>query len=235
MPLQGFFTHLEELRRRALVCVAAVAAGAALAWTFSPALLEALLEPLGGADATVYFFAPQDAFVTRLRVAMFAGAMAASPVVITQAWLFVSPGLKPGEKRVIAPVVVLTTGLFLAGAAFAFFVVLPAALRFLLGMQTGVMRPMLSVAEYVGFLTSLLFAFGVAFNLPAFILALAWAGVVTPAALGAFRKTAVVLIFVAAAILTPGPDVASQLLLAGPLFVLYEASVFASRFVARRR
>lgn len=223
-----FWEHLEELRRRVLVSLTAVGVCAAVGYVFSEPALRFLIGPMRDAAGAVYFFSPQEAFAVRIKVAFLLGLATASPVVLGQLWRFVAPGLYGGEKRAFLPLVFVTTLLFLAGAAFCFFVVMPVAMRFLIGMQTEFLLPMISVGEYVGFLSTMLIAFGVAFNLPAFLLALTAAGVVRPQTLSKYRRHAVLAIVVAAALLTPGPDVASQMLLAVPLYALFELSVLAS-------
>ncbi|MBI2095235.1 MAG: twin-arginine translocase subunit TatC [Candidatus Omnitrophica bacterium] len=223
--------HLEELRKRLLVSLAAVGVVSIAAYACSDLLLGILLRPVAGAIRELYFFSPAEAFLVKLQVAFLAGLTAAFPIVASQAWFFVSPGLHEREKRIVIPAGLVTSVLFAGGAVFCYRIVVPAAVRFFLGMQSEVLRPLISVREYVDFLTQLLVAFGVAFNLPVFVMALVFAGVTDAARLGKFRRHAVVLILVAAAVLTPGPDVASQFFLAVPLVFLFELSIAAASLV----
>lgn len=234
-PSLSFFEHLDELRKRLVVSLAALALGTGAGWFVSDRLLYALTEPLRHSGEAVYFFAPADAFLVKLKVALLAGFLISLPVVSSQVWLFISPGLHKHEKRFLIPLALVTSGLFLTGAVFAYFVVIPAAIHFFMDMQTEVLRPLISVREYVSFLTSLILAFGVAFNLPVFLMGLVMTGVLNVQVLNHYQRHAIVLIFIAAAILTPSPDIASQLLLAGPLIVLFELSVVAALVLEKTR
>lgn len=230
-----FAEHLAELRRRVILSLIALGAAAGVCYVYSDGLLRWLTGPLTASVGELYFFAPQDAFVVRVKTSLLCGFFISCPWIFAQLWLFVSPGLKDGERRLIAPLTAMTTVLFTAGAAFSYWVVMPVALKFLLSMGSDLLRPMISVSEYLSFISTMTIAFGIAFNLPVFILGAVAAGVLTPAALAAHRRHAVVLAFIAAAVLTPGPDVASQILLAVPLLVLYEISVWGARIVAPPR
>ncbi len=229
------FEHLDELRKRLFISLAAVAAAAVAGYFYSDEALVILMRPAAGQIQEAFFFSPAEAFIVKMKIALFIGTFFALPVIASQAWLFVSPALYGREKKAVFPFVFVTFGLFLVGAAFAYFAVLPAALRFLIGLQTEVMRPMISVGAYVGFLTALLIAFGAAFNMPVFIMAFVLAGVVDAAALNRYHRQAVVLIFIAAAVLTPGPDIVSQLCLAVPLLGLFEITLLLALLVGRKR
>jgi sec-independent protein translocase protein TatC len=231
----SFVGHLEELRRRVFTSLIAVGICTVVGYVYSEPALRFFIAPLKDSAGAVYFFSPQEAFIVRIQVALILGIAGALPVVLSQLWLFVSPGLRGPEKRAFLPLVAFTTVLFLCGGAFCFFLVMPVALKFLMGMQTGYLLPMISVGEYIGFLGSMLFAFGVSFNLPAFLLALTASGAVKPETLSKYRRHAILIIVIAAAVLTPGPDVASQTMLAVPLYVLFEISVCASYAFVRRK
>jgi sec-independent protein translocase protein TatC len=233
-PTQTFVQHLDELRRRLVIALAAFAAASAMAFFASERLVRWLLAPLASESRQLYFFSPQEAFVVRMKTALVAGFIAASPVILAQAWLFVAPALKSTEKRALLPLTAVTTALFLAGVATAYWLVAPAAVRFLLGMRTPELVPMLSVNDTASFLSSLLLSFGVAFTLPVAVVALCAAGVLKPESLNRYQKQIILLIFIAAAVLTPGPDLVSQLFLALPLLALFEVSVGAA-FLMRRR
>lgn len=227
-PLLSFSGHLDEFRRRLLISLAAVTAGAAFCFVFIDEVMAVLLAPVRPYLSEIYFFSPADAFVIKIKAALLAGFVIASPLVACELWLFVSPALHAREKKALVPVVFAMSFLFLAGALFCFFSVLPVALDFLISQQTAYLKPVLSMNEYMGFLSGMVIAFGVAFNLPLAVVALVALGLARAATLARYQRHAVVLIFIAAAVLTPGPDMASQLLLAVPLVALFELSVAVS-------
>jgi sec-independent protein translocase protein TatC len=163
------------------------------------------------------------------------GFLLASPVIFHQVWRFVAPGLYRHEKKVILPFAVLSSFCFLGGAAFGYFVVFPSAFRFLVGYSTDYLKPMPAVGEYFALALRLLIAFGLIFELPVFMVLLAKIRVVDIAFLNRHRKYAVLFAFVIAAILTPTPDVVNQLLMAIPLWILYEISIGAIWLFGRKR
>jgi len=158
----------------------------------------------------------------------------ASPVIFLQIWRFVSPGLYRHEKRVLIPFTLISTLCFLGGAAFGYFVVFPPAFRFLLGYSSAFLEPMPAVDEYFSLALRLFLAFGLIFELPVFMVFLGKIGVVNKAFLAKNRKYALLIAFIVAAILTPTPDVVNQLLMAGPLILLYEVSIAAVALFARK-
>jgi len=222
--------HLEELRARLLVAVAAFAAATVLAFLFVEPILALLIRPVG----RVVFLAPTEAFFVRLKVAALAGAFLSLPVVLYQIWRFVGVGLTPTERRYTLSLLPVSVALFLGGAAFAFFAILPVGVRFLLSYQTASLVPMISIGAYTSFATAFVLAFGVVFQLPIVILLLARLGIVTPATLAAGRRYALLSIVVLSAVLTPGGDIVSQLLMALPTYLLYEASIWVARWFAPR-
>jgi len=155
------------------------------------------------------------------------GVLVASPVIFSQLWRFVAPGLYSHEKRVLIPFTILSTCCFLGGAAFGYFVVFPPAFKFLVGYNNEFLTSLPAVSEYFSLATRLLLAFGVIFEMPIFMVFLAKAGVVSAAFLHRHRKYAILINFIVAAILTPTPDIVNQLMMAIPLMVLYEISVVA--------
>ncbi|MBI1977000.1 MAG: twin-arginine translocase subunit TatC [Candidatus Omnitrophica bacterium] len=234
-PQLSFVEHLGELRIRLMISIAAVAAGGCLAYFFSEKILQVLLQPIQTTGSPVYFLSPADAFIMRIKIALFAGAIGVSPIVISQIWLFVAPGLHDREKRMIFPWIAATSLLFLGGISFCFFGVIPVALKFLMGFQTDFLKPMISVTSYVDFLWNLSLAFGIAFNLPIVVIILSSLGIVTTKTLAHYRKHAIVLIFILAAIITPTPDMATQTLLAVPLIFLYELGILGARVMGWRK
>lgn len=226
-----FGEHLEELRKRLFVAVLAVVATAIVAYVYSEPILSFLTTPIRSYVQEFYFFEPADAFLIRVKVAILAGVLLASPVVLWQVWGFLSPGMHAREKKAVLPAALATSVCFLGGAAFCFFLVIPWALRFFMGFETEYLRAMISMKSYIDFVSMMVLVFGVAFNLPVFMVLLAALGIVGARTFHAWQKPAIFLIFVAAAVLTPGPDVASQLLLAAPLVVLFEIGVLGAKIV----
>lgn len=229
--------HLWELRDRlirsgvALLAAFGVTAffGAEIfAWLTAPAL------PFLPEGSSFIFTRPAEKFITDLKVSLFAAIFLALPVLFYQAWKFVAPGLYRSERRMALPFVVFSTGFFLGGAAFCYFTVLPWGMRFFLGFGSADVLPMFAVSDYLTFVTRMLLAFGFVFELPLAIFFLARLGIVSAEGLAAFRKYAIVLIFVAAAILTP-PDVVTQMALGLPLVLLYEVGIVTARLWGKPR
>jgi len=231
--------HLIELRRRLLWSVAALAVAFAGCLYFARPIFAFLVQPLIAAGQNrLIFTAVFEAFFVEIKVAFFAALMIAFPIIASQLWLFVAPGLYAKEKKAFLPFLVMTPVLFLAGAALAYYVAMPLALHYLLGYQGnigGIQQEALpGVGNYLDFSTRFIFGFGVAFLLPVLLMLLERAGLVTRRQLKRGRRYAIVVAFVIAAVLTP-PDVISQLLLAVPLVALYEVSLVAIWFTERKR
>jgi sec-independent protein translocase protein TatC len=223
--------HLEELRLRLLISIGAFFVGMVVSWFLVDQVLAALIRPVG----RVVFLAPTEAFFVRLKVAALAGVFVSLPVVLFQIWRFVSVGLTRTERRYTLSMLPVSLLLFIAGALFAFFAILPIGVRFLLSYQTPELVPMISIGAYTSFATAFVLAFGVVFQLPIVILFLARLGIVTPQSLAAGRRYAVLGIAVASAVLTPGGDLLSMVLMAAPTYLLYEASIWIARFVSPKR
>lgn len=222
--------HFEELRKRLIVSIAAFFLLSAASYFFSSLLLDFFTFPLRAyTHEPLVFQRPYEAFMVHIKISAFSGLLLASPIISAQLWSFVAPGLYEKEKRVFFPVLFVSVGLFLTGVAFAFFLVVPWGLKMMLSFQTENMRPMLAIEPYFSFLTGMLLAFGVLFNFPAVIVGLTELGVVKTAWLAETRKSIVVVIFIASAILTPSPDPLSQLFLALPLWALFEGALILAR------
>jgi sec-independent protein translocase protein TatC len=225
-----FTQHLEELRRRLIICFIAVAVGFLISYFFKERIFEWLMKPLlqvlpKGQSQKLIYTAPHEAFVTYLKVAFIAGIGLASPVILFQLWRFIAPGLYQNEKRYLLPVVFFSTLFFVGGAMFGYFIVFPFGFQFFVSFANEYITPMISTREFTSFATRLLLAFGLVFEMPVFAFFLARLGLLSAKFMKKQRKYAILLIFVAAAILTP-PDVISQMLMALPLLVLYEISVW---------
>jgi sec-independent protein translocase protein TatC len=236
MPLTA---HLEELRTRLIRALIAVGIGFAISYGVSEWLVAWLLKPLTALrpeEALVIGTGVTDAFFTKLKVSFIAGIFLASPAVFYQAWQFIAPGLYEREKRVALPFSAAASFFFVAGAAFCYYLVFPVAFRFFLDEFTSVgIAAQIRVSEYLTFTSRMLLAFGATFELPVVTFFLARVGLVTHRTMLAWSRYAIVAIFVVAAVLTPGPDVASQMLMATPLLVLYALSIGIAYLVARPR
>ena len=234
MPLTA---HLDELRTRLIRAILATAAGALVAWLFIGHLVAFLLAPLAALRPEESFIigtGVTEAFFTKLKVAVIAGIFVSSPILFYQAWRFVAPGLYQREKRVALPFSVAASIFFISGAAFCYWLVFPVAFRFFLDEFASIgVAAQIRVSEYLSFSSRMLLAFGITFELPVVTFFLARIGAVTHRTLIAWWRYAVIAIFVAAAVLTPGPDVASQMLMAAPLIVLYVLSIGVAYVVAR--
>jgi sec-independent protein translocase protein TatC len=222
--------HLEELRRRLLISFAALGLGGALGLLFVDQVLDYLIR-LMGVDRVV-FFAPAEALFIRLKIALFIGVFLAAPVVLYQLWAFIAVGLTRTERRTVLFLLPPSLALFLLGAAFGLFVILPVGLKVLLSYQTATLQPLLAIGPTLSFVIAFVLAFGFVFQVPIIVLFLARLGVVTPAGLAASRRYALFIIVIVAAVLTPGTDVVSQALMAVPTYLLYEISIWIARFVA---
>jgi len=231
--LQGmpFLQHLGELRLRMVRAAAAVAVSTTGCFMGSEWLIRWLARPL---SEPLVFISPAEAFWANMKVAFVAGLLLAMPVVLYQVWKFLEPGLYPHERRFGGLFVIAATLLFAGGMAFCSWVVFPYAIGFLLSYKTEGLAVMLSVGTYVDFSAKFFLGFGLVFELPPVLILLSRMGILTPETMAANRKYAVLLAFVAAAVLTPTPDVFNQLLMAGPLIVLFEVGLLMSRWLGRR-
>jgi len=231
-----FTAHLEELRQRLLISLIAIAIGTVISFAFAKQLFYILARPLVKIlppDQPMIFTALTEAFFTYFKVALLSGFVLASPVVFYQLWKFIAPGLYEHEKRFVVPFVISATVFFLIGGLFAYFIVFPFGFKFFLGFSTGYLKLLPKMNEYFSLTLKLLFAFGLIFEMPVITFFLAKMGVVNAQMLSSKRRYAIVIIFIAAAILTP-PDVGTQLLMAGPLLLLYEISIWVARIFGRK-
>ena len=231
-----FTTHLEELRQRLIYAVVAIVLGAIIAFLFAKQLFYFLAQPLVKilpANQPMIFTALTEAFFTYFKVALLAGFFLASPVVFYQLWKFIAPGLYEHEKKFVIPFVIFATLFFILGGAFAYYIVFPFGFKFFLGFSTDYLKLLPKMSEYFSLSLKLIFAFGIVFEMPVITFFLAKMGVVNGEMLSSKRRYAIVLVFVVAALLTP-PDVGTQLLMAGPLILLYEVSVWVARIFGRK-
>jgi sec-independent protein translocase protein TatC len=234
--------HLVELRRRLIRAFIALFLAFAVCFYFAGEIFAFLTQPLiagfGPGQGRLVYTKLYEAFFVEVRVAFFAAFFIAFPVIANQLWAFVAPGLYVKEKRAFLPFLIATPILFLLGAALAYYVVMPVAIRFFLGYQgqiPGIEQQALpAMGEYLSFVMHFILAFGIAFLLPVLLMLIERAGLVTRDQLKRGRRYAVLVAFVVAAVATP-PDVISQFMLAIPLILLYELSLVAIWFTERRR
>ena len=234
-----FLDHLEELRWRIIWSLLALAigfvVGLVLVMRFDfIALIERPIAPYLHGQKLMYTH-PGEPFNIAMSVSFAVGMVLAAPVVLYQIWAFLSPALYQHEKKVVIPILLGATLLFIAGVAVSFFVLLPFTLDFLLGFQTASLTPMITAGNYFSFATGMSLALGGVFELPILIVGLTAVGVVEPRTLVKFRRHAFAACFLAAAVITPGDVLTATFVLLGPLYGLYELSIVLSFIVHRRR
>ncbi|CAD7287112.1 twin-arginine translocase subunit TatC [Campylobacter suis] len=220
--------HLVELRKRLGISVASVIIAFVVCFSFWNPILAWITEPLKAVlpeNSSIIFTSVQEPFFTAMKVAFFAGLIVALPIIFWQFWLFVAPGLYENEKKYVIPFVISATLMFLCGASFCYFVVIPLGFNFLVNFGGQLFTALPSIGEYVGFFTKLLIAFGIAFEMPVITFFLAKLGMVNATQLKGFFRYGVVIIFLFSAIVTP-PDVLSQFLMAVPMMLLYGLSIY---------
>ncbi|AKR55611.1 Sec-independent protein translocase protein TatC [Youhaiella tibetensis] len=231
--------HLIELRKRLIYCAIAVVVLMLLCFLFASQIFDLLLIPYRRAVAhpeelQLIYTAPQEYFFTQLNLALFGAIFLGFPVIASQIYMFVAPGLYKKERRAFVPYLIATPVFFVLGAAMVYFVVLPMALHFFAGMQTSEIKMLTSVSEYLGLAMTLIIAFGICFQLPVVLTLLARIELINVDQLRKGRRYAIVAILILAALLTP-PDPISQIGLATPLYLLYELSILSVRWVERSR
>ncbi len=228
----SFLEHLEDLRGVLVQSVIAFLVFAVTLWFFSGTLLDFLVKDLPVENLN--FFAPAEAFMARLKISMVLGLMVAFPFILSKVWSFIAPGLFRNERKKIYPFIVMSSILFYVGVLFCYYILIPIVLDFLLGFETDMLDPMISVSMYFAFVARLCFTFGLVFQLPIVVFLLSMLGIVTPGFLLRQWRYAVLIIFVASAILTP-PDPASQVLMAFPIVLLYIGSVLVAYVALHRK
>lgn len=232
-PAMSLIEHLEELRRRLIVIVASVVLGAVAGFVLSLPALQVLIAPLPAGFEKLYFTGVADAFAVRLKVAVFIGVAIAMPIILFQVWRFVTPGLTSRERRLMWPLLPAALGLFALGLGVGY-AIIPYALGFLLTFaEPGLMEPLLTIGEYIGFVTTMMLAFGLVMEFPIVLVALARVGILSHRAVAARRRQVIVGIVLFAVVATPGGDPFSPSILAAVMYLLFEASLVVMRLVRR--
>lgn len=223
--------HIADLRKRLVISALTIAVMFFVCFAFYQPILDWMMVPVKEAlpvGSSMVAVEIQETFFTAMKVAFFAAFIVSLPVIFWQLWLFLAPGLYDHEKKLVVPFVFFATLMFLMGASFAYYVVVPIGFDFLITFGSTIVTVLPSIGKYVGFFTKLMIGFGIAFELPVITFFLAKIGIVDDKMLKDFFRYAIVLIFVLAAILTP-PDIISQLLMAAPLIVLYGISIYIAK------
>lgn len=222
--------HLSELRGRLIKSVIFIIVCSFVVYGYIDKLMVYLLKPVGG----LIFIAPQEAFISYIKLTFFGGLFLSSPFVIYQLWRFVSDGLMPNESKYVLVFAPLSFIFFIIGASFGYIIIVPIGMKFLLAFGTELIIPMITISKYISFISTLSLAFAMVFQLPLLSLFLTKIGVITPLFLSSKRRHAIVCMFIAAAMLTP-PDVITQTMMAVPLIMLYEIGIIFSKLVYRRK
>ena len=234
----SFTEHLRELRRRVLIAVVAVLLGSAVSFAFYEQIIDLLSRPAydlqGSESFDLVFIEITELLTTAVKVSFVAGFILALPIILYQVIMFVAPGLTPRERRYLWLFMPMALLAFAAGVAFCYFVLIPPALRFLLGFSD-VAEPLIRISNFVNLMVRLLFWMGIAFETPLIMYMLAQLGIVTASQLSRFRRAWVVIAFILGAIITPTFDPVNQALVAGPLLVLYELGVILAKIAGRSR
>ncbi|QKF59445.1 twin-arginine translocase subunit TatC [Aliarcobacter lanthieri] len=223
--------HIADLRKRLVFSSICIVVMFFVCFSFYEPILDWMTLPVKQAlpiGTNMIAVSIEETFFTAMKVAFFAGFIASLPVIFWQMWLFLAPGLYDHEKKLVIPFVFFATLMFLCGAGFAYYIVVPLGFKFLIAFGSTVVTVLPSIGTYVGFFTKIMIGFGIAFELPVVTFFLAKIGLVDDQMLKSFFRYAIVLIFIVAAILTP-PDVISQILMAVPLIILYGVSIYIAK------
>jgi sec-independent protein translocase protein TatC len=230
LPGMSLLEHLEELRRRLIHSAIYLVVAFFVAYTFRERIYAFMEQPIVSAlkahnlDTHLVYLNPVDIFNLYIKISFLAGAILASPFVLYQVWLFISPGLYQKEKRYVVPFMAATVGLFLGGAFFGYHYVYPGALNFRIGYSSQ-FRPMVTVGEYTELFMTVILGLGITFELPILVFFLALFGLVSAAWLWSNVRYAILIIFIIAAIITPTPDVLTMCVFAAPMLILYLLSI----------
>ena len=224
-------SHLEELRKRLIICLISLLVTTILAFNIVETLQWVLMKPAG--NLQLIFVSPPEALMANFRLAFIAGVIFAMPLILFQCLSFVTPALQGDEKKIIFPAVFFMVLFFCLGVSFAYFTVFPFTIRFFMNFASDVVQPMFTIANYLAFAANFIFSFGIVFQMPLLFYILGRLDVVRAQFLRTHRKYALLIIVIVSALLTP-PDVVSQLMMAGPLMALYELGILLVVFSQRK-
>jgi sec-independent protein translocase protein TatC len=231
----GFLDHLEELRWRVVKALIGVVVGAIFCWIFIDFIINVIMiRPAVENNLRLQNIKPFGQVMLYMQVALIGGVIVSLPNILFQLWKFIAPGLFPKERKYIYWIVFFTSFCFLAGVAFAYFVMMPMALKFFSGFGSEKIENIIAINEYISFLVSVILGAGLVFELPMASWFLSKLGILTPGFMRRYQRHAIVVIFVLAAILTPGTDPVSQILLAIPLLILYEISIWICKIAQKK-
>ncbi|MGD0095129.1 MAG: twin-arginine translocase subunit TatC [Terracidiphilus sp.] len=231
LPGMSLMEHLDELRKRIIRAAIYLTVGFAIAWVFHDRFVAIIQAPLNRIGKSLVFTHPMDPLNMDLKVSLIGGAILASPLILYQVWLFIAPGLYQKERRFVVPFMAATVGLFLAGAAFGYFYVLPGALEILIVGFGKNFTPMVTIEEYSGFFLSIILGLGISFELPILIFFLALFGIVSPRFLWKNIRYAILAVFIVAAIICPSPDPWTMCIYAIPMLALYLVGIAVAWWV----
>jgi sec-independent protein translocase protein TatC len=239
LKVMGLLEHVDELRSRAFKSVLAILLLFVIAFYFSEHILNFLKTPLiavlpAGANV-LHFTGPMDVFMAQCKLALFVSMVMGCPIWLYQLWRFVEPALYAHEKKYALPFMVSAVLLFVGGVSFCYFVMVPWSLKYLIGLGQTVATPIITVSDYMSLLTLLMLGFGLIFETPIILIVLSMVGVISAQSLKENRRIVMVGIFIAAAIITPTPDPVGQLIMAIPMWLLYELSIFIIQIIDKKR
>jgi sec-independent protein translocase protein TatC len=237
LPGMSLMEHLEELRRRIVHSAIYLAVGFLAAWAFHDRLVGFIQAPLVKIGKNLVFTHPMDPLNLDLQVSLLGGAILASPFILFQVWLFIAPGLYQKERRFVVPFMAATVGLFLAGAAFGYFYVLPSAIQILIVGFGHNFTPMVTIDDYSTFFLSIILGLGISFEMPILIFFLSLFGIVSPKFLLKNMRYAILAVFIVAAVICPSPDPWTMCIYAIPMLALYLVGIGVAWWVhpSRRR
>ena len=234
----SFLEHLDELRKRLIASVYALVVGCVVGYLFVGKIQQFIMLPLYQLMPTgtkFMYTAPTEGFMLMMKIGALSGLFVALPFIILQLWLFIAPGLYSNEKRFAVPFVMLGTIFFVSGAAFSHYIAFPYTWKFFLGFETTYLEFRPKISDVFSLWVKMLLAFGVIFQMPTIVFFLARMGMVTAGFLIKHTKYAVLIIFILGAVLSPGTDVVSQAMMAGPMLILYALSIVIAWIFAKRR
>jgi sec-independent protein translocase protein TatC len=237
LPGMSLMEHLDELRRRIVHSALYLAAGFIVGWSFHTRIVGFLQAPLIRIGKSLVFTHPMDALNLYLQASLLSGVILASPFILFQVWLFIAPGLYQRERRFVVPFMAATIGLFLSGAAFGYYYVLPGAIKILVVDMGHNFTPMITIEDYTSFFLSIILGLGISFEMPVLIFFLAMFGIVSPRFLWKNIRYAILAVFIVAAVICPSPDPWTMCIYAVPMLALYAIGIGVAWWVhpSRRR